>query len=266
MSFLDTIVAHKRQEVSGKKLKVQRSRLEDMPKFGDKTRSLAKALSNKDVAIIAEIKKASPSKNIIRHNFDPLAIAREYMRDGASAVSVLTDENFFLGKLEFIEQMRHFVSVPILCKDFIIDSFQLYEAKAYGADAVLLIAAILEPEQLIDLAEEAATLGLESLVEVHSEEEIESLNFSSLEIIGINNRDLMTFETDLYTSVRLKKYIPSGKLVVSESGLSSGKDLDMLMSHGIHAFLIGELFMRAENPGAALAKLLREAEAVRGQG
>lgn len=259
MSFLSTIVAHKREEVAARKRMVPPTQLETMPGFKRETLSLAAALRDKEIAVIAEIKKASPSKDVIRKDFDPVAIAQEYVQGGASAISVLTDERFFLGRLEYIWQIRHVAPVPILRKDFIVDPYQLSEARAHGADAVLLIAAILEPHQLADLHAQAGSLGLECLIEVHKEDEIDALDMETVGMIGINNRDLDTFETDLSTSVRLGSHIPPGKIIVSESGISSGDDIEMLMGHGIHAFLIGEFLMRAEHPGKALTGILRKA-------
>ncbi|MFN0156935.1 MAG: indole-3-glycerol phosphate synthase TrpC [Bacteroidota bacterium] len=256
MNFLETILAHKREEITARKKTILRSQLEDMPKYGYERHSLQAALSGKELAIIAEIKKASPSKDVIRQDFDPLEIARAYLHGGASALSVLTDERFFQGNLEFIDRMRHFVPIPILRKDFILDPYQLYEARAYGADAVLLIAFALESAELNDLMDEARVLGLECLVEVHDEDEIAALDFGRVNLVGINNRDLATFETDIMTSVRLKKYVPATSTVVSESGITSRKDIDLLMKNGIHAFLVGELFMRSEHPGKALEELL----------
>lgn len=259
MNFLETILTHKREEVAARKQAVLRSQLEDMPKFSYPRISLLGALQGKDLAVIAEIKKASPSKQVIREHFEPLQLAREYLHGGASALSVLTDEKFFQGKLEFIEKMRNFVTVPILRKDFIIDRYQLYEAKAYGADAVLLIAAVLQREELSDLYEEAVDLGLECLVEVHNEDDIEKLDMNRVALVGINNRDLMTFEVDILRSITLKKYLPHSVVVVSESGITTAKDLELLMSNDIHAVLIGEHFMRSPYPGRLLAEMLAEA-------
>jgi len=256
MSFLHRILLHKREEVSAKKKAVPENLLEEMTGFARRCHSLEQSLRGKQLAVIAEIKKASPSKGVIRERFDPLEIALEYVHAGASALSVLTDEEFFQGDLRFIQGMRDFVHVPILRKDIIIDPYQLCESKAYGADAVLLIAAALRPGELTGLLIEAERLGMESLVEVHSREEIESLNFSRVRVVGINNRDLLTFETDENTSFRLRGLVPKDIVVVSESGISSHKQIDRLVRHGIHAVLIGETFMRAESPGKALADLI----------
>ncbi len=259
MNFLESILAHKQVEVAERRKSVLRSQLEDMPKYSYPRLSLRSALADKDLAVIAEIKKASPSKNVIREQFDPLQLAREYMQGGAAALSVLTDERFFQGKLEFVEKMRNFVSIPILMKDFVVDPYQLYEAKAYGADAVLLIAAALDKQELAELHDQATELGLECVVEVHTEEEIDKLDLQQCKITGINNRDLMTFETDILTSVKLKKCLPHSMTVVSESGISSARDIEILADAGIHAVLIGEHFMRSQNPGKSLAGLIAEA-------
>lgn len=256
MNFLETILAAKREETALRKKTILRSRLEDMPGYGAPRLSLSRALAGRDMAVVAEIKKASPSRRVLREDFDPLLIARQYLDGGAHALSVLTDEKFFQGKLDFIGTMRHAVSVPILRKDFIIDSYQLYEARAYGADAVLLIVAALDQSCLYDLAEECRLLGMQSVVEVHTEDEIDGLDFSRIDLVGINNRDLMTFDTDVLTSVRLRKFIPAETGVISESGIRTPQDLRLLMDHHIHAVLIGEQFMKADNPGVALRDLL----------
>lgn len=214
------------------------------------------ALNTSAPAIIAEVKKASPSKGIIRENFDHRIMARDYVKAGASALSVLTDNKFFQGDIHYIEDIRADVSIPILRKDFIIDSYQLTEAKAFGADAVLLIAACLGKNQLREFHIEAEELGLECLVEVHNEDELESLDMSLVKIIGINNRNLEDFSVDLNTSIRLSEMIPSGITKVSESGISSRREIDLLMQNGINAVLVGESLIRASNPGEALRSLL----------
>lgn len=256
MNFLDTILAEKQEEVLARKKAAPLSVLKQMPHFDRKTISLSEALRGKQLAVIAEIKKASPSKGVLREQFNPLEIAKEYVRAGASAISVLTDLKFFQGRLEYIRDMRDSVPIPVLRKDFIIDEYQIYESKACGADAILLIAAALQPRQLSDFVSTSSELGLECLVEVHNKEEVDALDFSLVKIVGINNRDLTTFEADLSTSLRLRRHIPSDAVVVSESGITSREDLDRLMSNGIHAVLIGEAFMRAEYPGKALAELI----------
>ncbi len=258
MSTLKEILDNKRREIALAKQTLPLTRLKDMPGFARQCLSLQKALYNEDVAVIAEIKKASPSKNVIREDFDPLKIAREYVRNGASAISVLTDKKYFQGDIRFIHNIRPFVPIPILRKDFIIDSYQLIEAKAFGADAVLLIVAALEQEQLHDLYTEATKLGLDCLVEVHKEQELESLDLSRVKMIGINNRDLTDFTVDVSTTLRLTSYIPSGITIVSESGISSRVDIEHLRTYGIHAVLVGESLMRAADPGEALRSLLTQ--------
>ena len=196
---------------------------------------------------------------MIRPDFDPVQIAESYVRNGAGALSVLTDEKFFQGSLRYLADIRERTEVPVLRKDFIIDAYQVHESRAYGADAILLIAAALEPETLRALHDEADQLGLDVLVEVHSAEEIEALHGIGVSIFGVNNRDLRTFETSLDVTVRLAGRIPKGALLVSESGIRSGEDIAMLMSHGVNAVLVGESLMRAPDPGLALAELLKGA-------
>jgi indole-3-glycerol phosphate synthase len=256
MNILEEILEHKRREIALVKKAVPVERLKDMPDFTRKCYSLQKALSGKDTAVIAEIKKASPSKKIIREDFNPLEIAREYVGGGASALSVLTDKKYFQGDIQFIADIRSSVPIPILRKDFIIDSYQLAEAKAFSADAVLLIAAALKPERLRELFNEAAALGLECLVEVHNMHELNVLNFIPARIIGINNRNLSNFTVDISTTIRVASRIPKDIIVVSESGITSRKEIEQLTGHGIRAVLVGESLMRAHNPGEALRALL----------
>lgn len=206
--------------------------------------------------VIAEIKRASPSKGLLRKEFDPVAIAKTYESCGAAAISVLTDRNYFQGDLEYLKQVREATTVPLLMKDFIIDPYQLYQARIYGADAVLLIAALLSSAQLAQFLNRAAGLGLSSLVEVHSNEELNRALAANAEIIGINNRDLRTFQVTVETTRRLAPLIGPGKIVVSESGIDSRAVMAFLAQQGVHAFLIGEAFMRAEDIGAALRSLL----------
>jgi indole-3-glycerol phosphate synthase len=231
-------------------------RLRDTSVFNRKCISMRAALNASSPAIIAEVKKASPSKGVIRENFNHRMIAKDYVNAGASALSVLTDKEFFQGDILYIDNIRKDITIPILRKDFIIDSYQLTEAKAFGADAVLLIAACLEKNQLREFHIEAEELGLECLVEVHNEAELESLDMTLVKIIGINNRNLEDFSVDLNTSVRLSAMIPSGITKVSESGISSRREIDLLMQNGINAVLVGESLIRASNPGEALRSLL----------
>jgi indole-3-glycerol phosphate synthase len=258
MNFLSTIIKYKQEEVAQAKRLVPRSQLTENENFERKCCSLHDALSTNELAVIAEIKKASPSKGIIRKDFNPAAIAQSYAANGAAALSVLTDEKFFQGNMEYLSAVRCVADLPILRKDFIIDSYQLPEAKAAGADAVLLIVAALEKSQLQELHLEANELGLDVLVEIHNAQETESLDFDLVKLVGVNNRDLTTFEVDLQTSCRLRKIIPAEIPVVSESGIATAIDLRRLMANDIHAVLIGETFMRADDPGAALRQLLEE--------
>jgi indole-3-glycerol phosphate synthase len=256
--FLNTILARKREEVKAAKESTSIGRLRERPMFSVARRSLSAALNIKGLAVIAEVKKASPSKGVIRESFDHKLIANEYVQGGANALSVLTDEHFFQGKRSYLEELRQIVSVPLLRKDFIIDSYQLIESKAYGADAILLIAAALEPQQLKELHSECNELGLECLVEVHSEKELSSISGIHVRLIGVNNRNLSTFETDLGTSMRLRPLLPSDAITVSESGINSADDLKSLADHGYHAVLIGEMLMKSEEPGKTLKRLISE--------
>jgi indole-3-glycerol phosphate synthase len=205
--------------------------------------------------IIAEVKKASPSAGVIRADFDPVAIATTYAQHGAAAISVLTDSKFFQGHLTFLRAIRQAVQVPLLRKDFVVDPYQLYEARLYGADAILLIVAALEAPQLVDLATLSLDLGLEPLVEVHTAAELDQALASPCRVIGINNRDLHTFRTDVATTLELLPRIPAGYVVVSESGLKDRATLARLEAHGVAAFLIGESLMREPDMGAKLSAL-----------
>ena len=213
-------------------------------------------VSKKETAIIAEIKKASPSKGLIREDFEPIKISKEYEEGGATCLSILTDEPFFQGKLEYLDSVRSSCELPILRKDFMIDLYQIYETKAYGGDCILLIVAALDIIQLKDFSQLARELNLDILIEAHSEEELnEALSINS-KLIGINNRDLTTFEVDKNLAIKLARQIPKDVIVVSESGISSREDILSSKEQGIHSFLIGESFMRKPNPGKALKDIL----------
>ena len=215
-------------------------------------------VSEKETAIIAEIKKASPSKGIIREDFEPIKISKEYEEGGATCLSILTDEPFFQGKLEYLNSVRSSCELPILRKDFMIDLYQIYETKAYGGDCILLIVAALDIIQLKDFSQLARELNLDILIEVHSEDELnEALSINS-KLIGINNRDLTTFEVDKNLAIKLARQIPKDVIVVSESGISSREDILSSKEQGIHSFLIGESFMRKPNPGNALKDILEK--------
>jgi len=223
-------------------------------------RSLAAALRRPNrVNVIAEIKRRSPSKGIICENFDPAGIAESYASCGAAALSVLCEEDFFGGSLAHLEAIRRRIDLPLLRKDFIFDSYQLYESRVAGADAVLLIVAILEDDLLSRLIGLANELGLEALVEVHSVDEMTRAARAGASIIGVNNRDLTTFKVDLDTSLQLAPLAPKGAILVSESGINTGSDIRRLRSAGFNAFLVGEHLMRAQDPGEALRRLIEEA-------
>jgi indole-3-glycerol phosphate synthase len=208
------------------------------------------------INIIAEIKRRSPSKGILRENFNPLMIAESYKRAGTAAISILTEEDFFDGSLGFLSSVHAEVSTPLLRKDFIFDQYQVYEAAATGASALLLIVAILDDQLLRTLLELTNRIGIDALVEVHTEEEMMRAIDAGAKIIGVNNRDLTNFNVELETSVRLAPLAPGGTLLVSESGINTRSDIEMLRSAGFAAFLIGERFMRADDPGEALSAMV----------
>lgn len=212
------------------------------------TRDFKLAIKRKEgLSIIGEVKKASPSKGIIREDFDPIAIGKVYDENKIDAISILTEEKFFLGKNEYLSLIKRQTKVPILRKDFIIDIYQLYQSKALGADAILLIAAILTKKELIEFQKIAKDINLQCLVEVHNLRELEKVLETGAEIIGINNRNLKTFEVTMETTDTLINYIPQSKVIVSESGIYNRKDMEFLESMGIDAVLIGESFMRAKS-------------------
>jgi indole-3-glycerol phosphate synthase len=255
--ILDEIVAAKREEIAEHKRKRPLAALADSPLYKAERRPFAAALARPGRAIIAEVKKASPSRGVIRADFDPEAIAKGYAAGGARAMSVLTDAPFFQGSLVYLEAIRHVVDLPLLRKDFVIDPYQVHEARAFGADAVLLICAILDDRRLAELSDLARDLGLDALVEVHSEGELERAARVRARLVGINNRDLRTFVTRLEVAERLAPMAPQGTIVVAESGLKTTADLERLEAAGVRAFLIGETFMAAPDPEAALRALIR---------
>jgi len=252
MKILDTIVAWKKEEVA--RLKAAGASRPDL--HVDPPRGFMKALvQSETIAVIAEVKKASPSKGIIAPNFNPTTIAASYEKGGAEAVSVLTDENFFQGSLDYIPLVRREISLPVIRKDFIINELQIEEARNYGADAILLIAAILEQNQIRDYLQMSTEFSMDVLVEVHDEKELEKALAAGSRLIGVNNRDLRDFTVDLMTTIRLRREIPEAVPVVSESGIRTQDDMRMLEEHGIAAALIGETLMRAGNREAALREL-----------
>lgn len=253
--ILSRIVEHKREELSARTASRPALEKRAAGKVGDK-RDFAAALRARKPAIIAEIKKASPSKGLLRAHFDPAAVAMQYQAGGAAALSVLTDERFFQGSLDDLESARSAVALPVLRKDFTIDELHVVEAAAHGADAILLIAAVLSAAEMRGYRELAASWKMAAIVEVHSDSELDAALESGAEIIGVNNRDLHTFEVTLETSLRLAEKIPDGVLKVSESGINSGEDVRRLMEAGYDAFLVGEHLMKSANPAAALGSLL----------
>jgi indole-3-glycerol phosphate synthase len=212
-----------------------------------------------EAAVIAEIKKASPSKGLLRPDFDPAAIARSYAANGAACLSVLTDVDFFQGADAYLRQARAACPLPVLRKDFVIDPYQVYEARALDADCILLIVAALDDAELSALHRLALTLGMDALVEVHDGEELERALDLDAAMIGINNRDLRSFETRLETTLDLRASVPAGVLLVTESGILASEDVARMRAADVHAFLVGEAFMRAEDPGAALTRLFGRA-------
>jgi indole-3-glycerol phosphate synthase len=254
--ILDDIVEVKRREVAGRKIKTPLSALTAAIEGMPLTRDFRRALDNGDCAIIAEAKRRSPSRGIIREDFDPVRIAGEYERHGATAVSVLTDESFFGGSNADLTAVKGAISLPVLRKEFIIDPWQIFETRAIGADALLLIAAILRENQLREYRELATSVGLASLVEVHDRAELEAALRAGAEIIGINNRDLKTFSTDIGTSLTLAPLVPADRIVVSESGIRSRAEIDTLMKAGVRTFLIGEALVAAPDRGVKMRELL----------
>lgn len=257
--ILEKIMVVKRTEVALAKSLVSKAQLQEKIAQADAPRGFAKALLNarlaKKVGVIAEIKKASPSKGLLRENFNPAEIARSYEAGGASCLSVLTDEQFFQGSPDYLKQARAACSLPVIRKDFLYDTYQLDQARAWGADCVLLIAACLSDEQLHSLEAYAFSLGLDVLVEVHDEAELHRALKMKTPLLGINNRNLRTFEVSLNTTIELLKQIPSERLVITESGILSASDVQLMRSNDVSTFLVGEAFMRAPDPGLALQQM-----------
>jgi indole-3-glycerol phosphate synthase len=257
---LDQILAHKVEEISERKKRISLDEiiaavagLDQSARFPrDFTGALRRAADRGEVALIAEVKKASPSKGVLIEDFDPVQIGSLYANSGAAAISVLTDEDFFQGHLDYMTAVRATVPVPVLRKDFIIDPFQVYEGRLAGADAVLLIVATLEDSRLADLQALANDLGMAALVEVHTEAEMERALKLNAVLIGINNRDLRTFQVDLQTTARLARLAPQGVTLVAESGIASGEDVAHMGQLGAHAVLVGEALVRAGDIAGAV--------------
>lgn len=257
--ILKRIITRKEEEVAECKNNISvKKMLEDAYQNRD-TRDFYQALKNKadlkQNAIIAEIKKASPSKGVMRENFDPVDIAKSYEQAGASCLSVLTDKDFFQGDNQYLTDVRVAVSLPVLRKEFIIDPYQVYESRVLGADCILLIAACLSDEQMEDLAMRAIAINMDVLVEVHNLEELQRTSKLRLPMIGINNRNLRTFSVSLQTTVELLREIESDTLIITESGILSAEDVAFMHKHDIYSFLVGEAFMRHDNPGKALQEI-----------
>ena len=260
MTILDEILEHKRQEVAASKRRVSSNSMAERASGCRETiRGFRQALTARPgVRVIAEIKRRSPSKGEIRPDFDPVDCARSYAGAGAAAISVLTDERYFGGRLEFLEAVRSAVRIPLLRKDFVVDAYQIDETRVSGADAVLLIVAALSGKELEGLRQHALSLGLDVLVEVHDEEDLETALAAGADLIGINNRDLRSFETDLAVTERLAPQVPGDALIVAESGIFSHEEIRRLEGVGVHAFLVGESLMRETDVGLALRRLRGE--------
>lgn len=262
MSILDELVESTQRRLAERKREVPRAELEQRPMFEKERRDFYEALCGDELSIIAEFKKTAPSAGAIRASGNPGVIAQQYERAGAAALSVLTEPERFGGALEHLPFVRAHTQLPILRKDFIVDEYQLIEAKAYGADAVLLIATVLAPQQLFDLHRAATDLGLDCLVEVYAPDELEKIDFRQVSILGANNRDLNTFEIDLNQSIRVFRRAPEHVLRVTESGLSTAGQLATMRRHGVDAALIGTALMQAKHPGEKL-RALRDGTAER---
>jgi indole-3-glycerol phosphate synthase len=259
-SVLEKILARKAVEVAERRARTPLPELEARAHNASALRGFARALeervARREPAVIAEIKKASPSKGLLREHFVPAEIARSYELGGAACLSVLTDIDFFQGADEYLQQARSACALPVIRKDFIIDPYQVIEARALDADCILLIAAALGDAQMAELAASARALGLDVLVEVHDEQELErALRLTGSPLLGINNRNLHTFEVSLETTLDLLHLIPAGRLVVTESGILSRADVELMQISDVHAFLVGEVFMRADQPGNELRRL-----------
>jgi indole-3-glycerol phosphate synthase len=258
-TILDEIVAATRQTIAADKSAVSaeelRAQIRDLPSTRSFYDSLA-ATSN--VRLIAEVKKASPSAGLIRADFDPMLIAKTYEAAGAACISVLTDKPFFQGDLNYLKQIRTVVDLPLLRKDFIVDSYQLLQARAAGADCALLIAECLSPDELKRLHDDALELGLQTLIELYDIENLDAVLATGTKLVGVNNRDLRTFKTDLHHTLRLREMIPADRLVVGESGIMTSADVKLLAEGGVKAILVGESLMRKSDIASAVKELMAE--------
>lgn len=259
-TVLEKILARKVEEVAERSARVSLAELESLARAADAPRGFARALQEqvklKQPAVIAEIKKASPSKGVIRENFVPAEIAKSYEKGGATCLSVLTDVDYFQGADAYLQQARAACKLPVIRKDFMIDPYQIVEARALGADCVLLIVAALDDQRMVELATVAKGVGLDVLVEVHDGDELErALKTLDTPLVGINNRNLHTFEVDLETTLDLLPRIPRDRLVITESGIFNRADVELMEISDVYSFLVGEAFMRAESPGSELQRL-----------
>jgi len=255
--ILDDIIASKKEELAAAKRQFSFSDMKNRAADAGPIRGFGKALSSgTGIRLIAEVKKASPSKGVIREDFDPVAIAKVYEESGASCISVLTEQQFFQGKLEYLGAIRRVAGLPLLRKDFIIDEYQIFEARAAGADAILLISACLEKNQMADYLGVADRLGLDVLVESHAYSELNKSLLAGATVVGINNRDLKTFSVSLQTTLDLLNDIPEDRIVVSESGIWSHDDVAMLEKAGVDAILVGESLMQEKDIGRKLKDLM----------
>lgn len=258
--ILSTILQTKKQEIkSGQQsqsIEQFKLTIENLPVCRGFYSAIRNKMTAQQAAVIAEIKKASPSKGLISHNFDAKSAAISYEKGGATCLSVLTDVEYFQGHNDYLLQAKNAVNLPVLRKDFIIDAWQVYQSRVLGADCVLLIVAALADPQLYELTVLAQDLGMDVLMEVHDDAELQRALNTPAKLIGINNRNLKTFVTSLETSMKMAQSIPSDRIVISESGIHSAKDINDLQRHGINSFLIGEAFMRKDNPGAELNRML----------
>ena len=257
-SYLDKIVETKAEVIKVQKTLFTIEDIKNQIEEASTARGFISAIERKnqsnEISVIAEIKKASPSKGVIRDQFNPIEIAKQYEQGGATCLSILTDEEYFQGSLDYLKEIRASVDLPLLRKDFIIDDYQIYQSKVYGADCILLIVSALSDSQLKEFKDIAESLGLDVLVEIHNEEELQRIIPLNFPLIGINNRNLNTFEVNLETTKRLSTDLKD-KLIVSESGIKTKDDIDQILSYKVLNFLVGESFMRADNPGSELERL-----------
>ncbi len=260
--ILKKIILRKEQEIIERKQQASQGRLMEQALEALMTspvrgfvKSMQQRLDANQAAVIAEVKKASPSKGVIREDFNPAEIAKSYEEGGASCLSVLTDIDFFQGADEYLKQARAACKLPVIRKDFIVDTYQVYEARAMGADCILLIVAVLSDEQIAKLYQLALDLKMDVLIEVHDEAELHRALPFGATLVGINNRNLRNFETSLNTTIELLEQIPADRIVVTESGIHTTADVKLMRDHNVNAFLVGEAFMRADEPGAELKKL-----------